>query len=475
MANKNIILAIEYLPEHYITKEMVWDALKTGDIDLLDHLPSKYMKPHLINMLLRYDKSKSSSFDLDKIPEICRTKNICERAVLASIENYKYVPDSLKSTDMLHKVSALMNRYLDYLPIIPASTWDKKSLYNAIEALIKENGYSYFNDWSHSGLQDVRTSHSKTNSLMLIQILLTYVPNEVKTKAFYHGLFEHSRLTVPDIDLITPLRCKNKKYYNLMAAKNFKYVPVKKIDYKGLYTAIESGSLGSNTIFNNTSDYHKRIFEVMDDKMADLIARKHPDKSSYLPDKFLTSKRFAKTIHANPNHYDFYKLVTNLSKITDKNEKKRVLKIQSIINKGISRMLVKGNKALPEFPRAVWDERLVDYCMKHGTKFRWFEIMPVEFQTQEIVNAAVEYDPNNLRYVHHSYKNSYMAMKLFRIKESINRYIPVEYFTQFREDTGLSDRFFGGEVTYIQMRENKDIRKQNIYFQSGNSFFRILL
>lgn len=466
----NIVEALKYLPEHYVTRHMVWEGLKTGNIELLDYLPEKFLKPHLANMLFRYDKSKSNSFVLERIPENVRTQNICDKAVEGDEDNYEYVPEKFRTTKMLRKVMPSIRDNFNFIQLIPIDTWDTKAVYDGVESLYKDrySGYSSNSYFSQEKIQDVRKSHSKVDKIMLIQIMLTYVPQHIKNKAFYHGLFNKSSLTVPDIDLLTPLKHKNKRYYSLMASKAFQYVPVNKIGYNGLYTAIESGSLPWYAIFRESSDYHKRIFEVMDDKMADLIAQKHPDYFEQLPEKFLTSERLSHCIETNPNHRDFYLLVDDLSSIKDKKEKALTKKIQNLLTTDICKMLVSRNMKLPEFPKVVWEQSFVDYCMEHGNKYYWFGQMPKEFQTQEMVNTVLEVDANKVKFVHRSFLNSYMAMQLYRKDTGLKQYLPKEFFKQFRDDTGLDDRFFGGEKDYFHI---KDIRAENTYFQIGNSFF----
>lgn len=470
----NIVEALKYLPEHHINRHMVWEGLKTGNIELLNYLPEKFLKPQLANMLFRYDKSKSNSFNLNRIPESVRTQNICDKAVEGDEDNYKYVPEKFRTTKMLRKVMPAIRDNFEFLPLIPPDTWDIKAVYDAIESLNKERyssyGYSSNSYYSQEKIQDVRKSHSKTDKIMLMQIMLTYVPQHIKNKVFYHGLFDNTSLKVPDIDLLTPTKHKNKRYYSLMAANAFQYVPVNKIDYNGLYTAIESGSLPWYAIFRDDSDYRNRIFEVMDDKMADLIAQKHPDYFEQLPEKFLTSGRLSLCIETNPNHRDFYQLVDDLSSIKDKKEKALTKKIQDLMTTDICKTLVSRNMKLPEFPKVVWNQEFVDYCMEHGTKHYWFGQMPKEFQTQEMVNTVLEADPDKVKFVHRSFLNSYMAMRLYRKDTSLKQYLPKEFFKQFRDNTGLDDRFFGGEKDYFHLR---DIRASNTYFQIGNSFFGI--
>lgn len=470
MACKDIISAIQHLPENLITNRIIWEGLKTGNIKLLNFLPDKYMKSHLIEMLLRYDKSERETFDLDLLLEGLRTKAVCERAVKGNAGNYKYVPDELKSTGMLRTVMPAVKDNFHFIPTVPPATWDAQAVYDAIKSFNSGNGYNYHNPYLNDEAEDVRRCYSKGKSIKFIQVLLTCVPEEIKNKAFYHGLFKDSIISVPDIDFITPTRFKNKRYYTLMAARAFQYVPPSKVDYNSLYTAIESRSLRRSAIFDDDSDYRKRIFEMMDDKMADLIAIMYPERFNRLPLKFLTSQRLYISIQKNPNCNDFCNLIPKKTDEKDQKQAELYDRMMSLLNKVICRMLIKINEPLPVFPAGVWDERFVDFCMKHGTEFEWFDQLPKELQTQEIVNAALEFDPENLEYVHRSFINSYMAMKLYRCGKSVKKHVPKEFLEQFKEDTGLNEKFFGGEITYLEMRDNKDYRMEDVYFQSGNSF-----
>jgi hypothetical protein len=105
--------------------------------------------------------------------------------------------------------------------------------------------------------------------------------------------------------------------------------------------------------------------------------------------------------------------------------------------------------------------------MENGKSFHWFTQIPQCLQTQEIVNAAVNYWSYYVQYAHPAFINSHLAMQLFRERSDVKKYLPEKYFTDFMQTTGLPEEFFGGETTFMKLKNEK---KDYTWCQIGNSY-----
>lgn len=124
--NKDIVEAIANLPEELLTDEIVQAAAGEHDPRLLHYLPERYRTPELIERIFDADTPTAWQYwDLEYIPQECRTYNICLRAVANNRNNLRHVPEPLRSGEILKK--ALTGRgVLHLLDLIPQAAWTKE-------------------------------------------------------------------------------------------------------------------------------------------------------------------------------------------------------------------------------------------------------------------------------------------------------------------------------------------------------------
>ena len=78
---KSIKVALEYLPEEFVTQEMVNEAVKCKDVEVLSYIPQRFLNTQLIEQVIANCDNCWHSFKLKHIPEECRTESVCAYAV----------------------------------------------------------------------------------------------------------------------------------------------------------------------------------------------------------------------------------------------------------------------------------------------------------------------------------------------------------------------------------------------------------
>ncbi|GAB6013605.1 hypothetical protein, partial [Viscerimonas tarda] len=186
---KHITEAVKNLTEELITPEIVAAALAEGQIELLNYLPEKYLSESNINTLVANDKSYWGHFDLERIPVECRNQAVCDCALKRHKDNYRYVPEELKSVSMLNELLSDANKNMHLLVCVPENNWNSESVYAGTHSLYREhsNIYSY-------GRHSYGNNINPQNTLKLVQILWSFVPRTIKNQQFYHGLFTVSNM-----------------------------------------------------------------------------------------------------------------------------------------------------------------------------------------------------------------------------------------------------------------------------------------
>jgi hypothetical protein len=445
---KNITTAMAYLPAALITPEIVAAAIEEGQIELLNHLPEQYLTEDNINTLVSEDKSYWGHFDLDRLPASCRNQAVCNCAVKKHKDNYRHVPDELKTRAMLDELIGSTKKNLHLLMFVPVNHWDKAVIYKGIDSLYREHSYSYSrNRYSYNN------ESNTNNSMRLIQVLLSFVPSTLKNCKFYHDFFVHTQLSAQDIRFLIPSKYKDDRYYLLLSQKDFGLIPEDKYSYRIFLEAMNGSNRSS--IYDRLKDENirKKFVEYMDDELADASVKHSPAYFEKLPEQFQTAKRILLVIENNPDYYHYDSLIGDYN--------------QKLLTKEVCRALVKHRTMLPQFPDKIWNEEFANFCMENATSFHWFEQMPQRLQTQEIVNRVVESLTNYVQYVHPSFINSHLAMKIYREKRDLKQYLPEKYFSDFLETTGFPEEFFGGETTFADIKNN---RKDYTYCQIGKTY-----
>ena len=103
--------------------------------------------------------------------------------------------------------------------------------------------------------------------------------------------------------------------------------------------------------------------------------------------------------------------------------------------------------------------------MRYGTNFQWFDQLPKSLHTQEMAEKAMSYSNYNAKHLRPELITLERAQELYRDKKK--DYVPTHYIKDFCNEIGLSEEFFGGEVTYDELR-NK--RKTKTFCRIGHSF-----
>lgn len=458
--NKHIDIydAITNLPDSLITKEIYEAAIEEGKIQLLNILPQEYLTEENINKVL--DKNVESyswnSFSLSSIPEHCRTQKVCDVAVKKSLSNYLTVPDDKKTNDMLLEVMGSAEKYIHFLPSVPAITWDENAVYSGVKSI--------YNSGSSNSRYYSSSSASKETQMKLIQIMLAYVPEAIKTKSFYFGLFSTS-MSVEDTDFLVPQKYKKSNYYLEMAKKSIQNVPVEKLNYEVIMAALLSENNHETDFWGgwkSKSEVKEPMLELMDTDMADIVIGRWPSKLSEIPEVFQTKSR----------------LITALdSKKENSRDADRIYGSFDIktFDDDICRSIVRQEEyQCPEFAPEIWTRDFIDYCIENATSFYWFKQMPKELQTQEIVDRAMDASIHNVKYVEPQFISYETAITVFRYCDSWDKsnyeyreHTPKHYLDDFNMETGLPREFFGGETTYFKLKEGRNNYK---YCQIGECY-----
>lgn len=431
---KNIKTALEYLPEEFVTQEIVNEATKCKDVAVLSHIPQRFLTIELIERVIADSDKSWHSFNLKNIPVECRTEPICAYAVQKEWRNIHSVPTDIITRDMALKVVLNSAGDLDILSAIPAHIWDTEL---AIEAMVSQVGRTYrIGDYN--------------GAIMRLEVVLGYLPASLKTQELFIAMLQRENIEVLCTERVAPAKFKNKRYYQYVAKRDLSMVPKKYISYETLYAALFS-EYSNNQV---CSEYmFKDYIHLMDDRLADQLIRKHAYLYRRLPDEFRTSKRLILALESGKNDgNDFIDI--------EKSKDRRLLTTE------VCRAYVRRGGSCPKFPDKVWTKRFVEYCEANGKSYRWFEQMPREFQTSKNTQAAFEYNTYNIRYFAKRYITPEMAKRVYR-ENYYSCWIPEHFISEFKKQTGLSEKFYGGERSLLTLKNNHE---DYTYCKIGNTY-----
>lgn len=459
---KEIYKAVANLPDKLITPEIAAAAIEEGKLELLDHLPHRFLTGEVVIGIIKKntDSYRWDSFKLSKLPEDIRTKEVCEFAVGKDDSNIEFVPVSLRNGTMLKKVLNSTKRNLKYLHLFPAEVWTLELALAGVKDIYSETTSNYGPRGGYHG------SSTKTD-VKCVQIFLSYVPNAIKTKQFYLGLFTLN-MKMEDIGILTPDRYKIKTYYLKIAAKEFPLVPKQFYDYDIFMVAIENHTISFDTPFFYSStpitkkqaeiEQHSQlmeaVFSVMDDTMADKVVEAKPTDFKKLPEQFQTPERLISAIEKCDRDIVMINHDTRPELFTVE----------------VCRAYIRKNGDVPQFPETIWTDDFVKYCGQHGTGLRWFKQIPKHLQTKEMVAAVVSDRPWDVQYARPELISPEQAVKLYRSDRDYKEYIPKHYIKDFTDETGLNEKFFGGEVSFNTLRE---LKAKYTYCRLGNTYIAI--
>lgn len=424
---------MEYLPEEFVTQEMVNEAVKCKDVEVLSYIPQRFLNTQLIEQVIANCDNCWHSFKLKHIPEECRTESVCAYAVKKSWRNIYAVPTHIMTREMALKVVQNCAGDLDILSAIPAHIWDNEL---AIEAMVSLIG-------------NVHRIGDYTNAIMRVEIVLGYLPASLKTQELFTAMLQREALDVLCVDRATPTKFKNKLYYQYLAKLDLSMVPHKYISYEVLYAAVFSEH--NNKVHNEYVLGH--YLHLLDDRLADQLVRRYAYVFKTLPDKFRTAKRLVLALDSSSR--DSYTLIN-----TEDSKDSRLLTVE------VCKAFVRRGGSCPTFPQKVWTRKFVEYCEENCKSYQWFEQMPTEFQTPKNTQAAFDYNSYNIRYFLKRFITPAMAKSVYR-ENYYNCWVPKHFISEFVKQTGLSEKFYGGERPLLTLKNNHE---DYTYCKIGNTY-----
>ena len=430
---KSIKVALEYLPEEFVTQEMVNEAAKCKDVEVLSYIPQRFLNTQLIEQVIANCDNCWHSFKLKHIPEECRTESVCAYAVKKSWRNIYAVPTHIMTREMALKVVQNCAGDLDILSAIPDHMWDNEL---AIEAMVSLIG-------------NVHRIGDYTNAIMRVEIVLGYLPASLKTQELFTAMLQREALDVLCVDRATPTKFKNKLYYQYLAKRDLSMVPHKYISYEVLYAAVFSEH--NNKVHNEYVLGH--YLHLLDDRLADQLVRRYAYVFKTLPDKFRTAKRLVLALDSSSR--DSYTLIN-----TEDSKDSRLLTVE------VCKAFVRRGGSCPTFPQKVWTRKFVEYCEENCKSYQWFEQMPTEFQTPKNTQAAFDYNSYNIRYFLKRFITPAMAKSVYR-ENYYNCWVPKHFISEFVKQTGLSEKFYGGERPLLTLKNNHE---DYTYCKIGNTY-----
>lgn len=123
MKEINMTKAISCMPDKFITMEMVELAATEHRPELVNYLPEKYITSEILDSIFKTDDYGWRSWQLSKIPEEKRNRQICLRAIKAEKSNFPDIPEKYRNSDILESLFAHRN-FMHYLHLIPSSSWN---------------------------------------------------------------------------------------------------------------------------------------------------------------------------------------------------------------------------------------------------------------------------------------------------------------------------------------------------------------
>lgn len=461
----SICNALEYLPEHLVSPEIAEAAIEEGKLELLSNLPQRYLTSEVILSIIEKNTESYSwrGFDLGNIPTHLRSAAVCEFAVKKNSNNIVHTPKENLTTEMLSNLITSVESNLKYLHLFPESAWTMDDFVRGVSNIYSKTVHS-------TGPRGGYRSPTTVTDLKAVAIFMSYAPKNLKNKTFYMELFD-TKLSVANIDELTPTRHKDKEYYLRVAQKDFSLVPESFYDYDLFLTGIRQRMVKlyeyqSYSYYRNDpksemekaqhDSIREKVFALMDAAMADVAIEASPEVFKCLPKKFQTSKRLVLAIEKSERDKIIY---------LDGNE--------HLFTEDVCKAYIHRNRDLPKLPETIWTPDFVEYCMTHGTNFQWFEQLPKEMQTLEIVEKAMNYSLYNAKHIRPELISIKRAKELYRPNDTWDKnkrdkeYVPAHYLKDFCNETGLTEEFFGGEVNYHKLRES---RGSYTYCQIGHCY-----
>ncbi|MCO7112354.1 hypothetical protein NIB75_06635 [Bacteroides uniformis] len=317
MRHNNIVSAIEWLPEHLFTEEIVEAAVESKEIEVLSHIPGRFLTPGRIERIIAGSTESWHSFELRNIPEAYRSGAVCDYAMRKNRRISRPFPKQWLPEKWQKRSSETDAGISTFSPSYPNAFWDAQLAYLALRSYIYD---PYYTD-------------SRTDAVMKTGLILGYVPVEVKTQEFYYGMLDGMKILSTVTDAVVPSRFKTAAYYRKMAEHDLSLVPARFYSYEILHAAVCSTE-GKN--FITDPQFFKPLSVYLDDMLADRLMEKHPYMFGELPKRFKTPERLVIAIDNSKRETNCY--------IDEETE-------QSLLSVEVCKAFIRRNGNCPEFPK----------------------------------------------------------------------------------------------------------------------------
>lgn len=224
-------------------------------------------------------------------------------------------------------------------------------------------------------------------------------------------------------------------------------VPTDKQNFDTIKAGLSSGKNYIHLFFEEKNKLQDKLFEVMDDEMADIIVKNNPSSFAIIPKKFWKKKRLILAIQHDTDSYRDKRIYHKFD----------INQFDTDICKAI---VLKQFSDCPTFNEAIWTQDFIDFCMESCQRYNWITSMPSHLQTQQMVDTILNSDMGKIQYVRPELISYDIAVKAYAEYESwskkhqYEKYIPKHYFEDFTMETGLPKDFFSGRSTYNEVRDS---------------------
>ena len=431
MKEINMTKAISCMPDKFITMEMVELAATEHRPELVNYLPEKYITSEILDSIFKTDDYGWRSWQLSKIPEEKRNRQICLRAIKAEKSNFPDIPEKYRNSDILESLFAHRN-FMHYLHLIPSSSWNNGTVRDAI--------YSLYRDVQQNGGYRYCSERYEQQFLYETSVMLSFVPRQAKDFRLWKELIHDGRIATMTIDKMMPKCFKQAAYYKEWAIRCIKEVDTRWLDYDTVWKAICHKTGNLHGIFDSYGHY-EWFSKHADDAMADKAMELEPNLFNKLPRRFRTPERLIHTLEVKReiNSYNFI-LEPNL------------------MTKEVCMALARRDSFYPDIPSERWNRELVEYFTEHGNSMYWFPQLPKKLQTRKLAEKVLKEKPQYFHYLRMEFITPEMSRLLCQKDQDNIRHFK-ERVMEFQKYTGLPAEFYGCETDFEHIRDRNDNRR----------------
>ena len=385
MKEINMTTAISCLPDQFITMEMVEMAATEHRPELINYLPEKYITSEILDSIFKTEKYGWRSWQLSRIPEEKRNRQICLNAIKAEKKNFPDIPEKYRNGDILESLFTHRN-FMIYLHLIPSSSWNNETVRNAIYSLYHDiwqnNGYRYSSD------------RYEQDFVCAAKVLLSFVPRQAKGFRFWKRLVCDGHIETLTIDKMIPECFRQAAYYKEWAIRFIKEVDTRWLDYDTVWKAICYRTGNLNDIFDSYGHY-EWFSDHADDAMADKAMELVPNLFYRLPQRFKTPERLIHALEGKENIYSY-----------------RFRIEPELMTKEVCMALARKDSFYPDIPSERWDKELVEYFTEHGNSMYWLPQLPKKLQTRKLAEKVLKEKPQYFHYLRMEFITPEMSIRI---------------------------------------------------------------